>query len=140
MSVRVAHARVLVAEGEALAAVARVMQISRQAVYRTPKPRRSPQRRPVTDPVDLAIVVTPAATVPGVIRECVDAKVKGAIIISAGFRETGPDGARLEQAVIEQAHRGRMRILGPNCLGVMRPYSGMNATFARRSARPGNVG
>ena len=55
---RVAHARVLVAEGEALAAVARVLQISRQAVYRTPRPRRSPQRRPVSDPVDLAIVET----------------------------------------------------------------------------------
>jgi putative transposase len=56
VSVRVAHARVLVAEGEALAAVARVLQISRQAIYRTAKPRRPPQRRPVTDPVDLAIV------------------------------------------------------------------------------------
>ena len=55
---RVAHARVLVAEGEALAAVARVLQISRQAVYRRPRPRRSPQRRPVTDPVDVAIVET----------------------------------------------------------------------------------
>ena len=55
---RVAQARVLVAQGEALAAVARVMQISRQAVYRTPKPRRPPQRRPVTDPVDAAIVET----------------------------------------------------------------------------------
>ena len=55
---RVAHARVLVAEGEALAAVARVLQISRQALYRTPKPRRAPQRRPVTDPVDVAIVET----------------------------------------------------------------------------------
>jgi len=58
VSVRVAQARVLVAEGEALAAVARVMRISRQAVYRTPKPRRSPRRRPVSDPVDLAIVET----------------------------------------------------------------------------------
>jgi putative transposase len=58
VSVRVAQARVLVAQGEALAAVARVMQISRQAVYRRPKPRRSPQRRPVTDPVEVAIVET----------------------------------------------------------------------------------
>ena len=55
---RVAHARVLVGQGEALAAVARVLQISRQALYRTPKPRRAPQRRPVTDPVDVAIVET----------------------------------------------------------------------------------
>jgi len=56
--VRVAQARVLVAQGEALAAVARVLQISRQALYRTPKPRRWPQRRPVSDPVDVAIVET----------------------------------------------------------------------------------
>ena len=55
---RVAQARVLVAEGEVLAAVARVLQISRQALYRTPRPRRAPQRRPVTDPVDVAIVET----------------------------------------------------------------------------------
>jgi len=94
----------------------------------------------VPDPIDLAVVATPAATVPDVIGECVDAGVKGAIIISAGFKEAGLEGGRLEQRVIEQAGRGRMRILGPNCLGVMRPHRGMNATFAGQSARPGNVG
>ncbi len=62
VSVRVAHALLLVAQGEALASVARVLQISRQAVHRTPKPRRSPQRRPVTDPVDVAIVEMGRAT------------------------------------------------------------------------------
>ena len=75
----------------------------------------------VPDPVDLAVVVTPAPKVPAVISECVEAGVKGAIIISAGFKETGPEGARLEQEVLEEARRGRMRIIGPNCLGVMRP-------------------
>ncbi|MDR3621181.1 MAG: CoA-binding protein, partial [Paludisphaera borealis] len=94
----------------------------------------------VPDAVDLAVIAVPAATVPGVIRECVDAGVKGAIILSAGFRETGPEGARLERQVVEQAARGRMRIVGPNCMGVMRPHSGLNATFAPRAARPGNVG
>lgn len=94
----------------------------------------------VPDPVDLAVVATPAATVPEVIGECVDAGVKGAIIISAGFREAGLEGGRLEQRIIEQAARGRMRILGPNCLGVMRPHRGMNATFAGMAARPGTVG
>ena len=68
------------------------------------------------------------------------AKVKGAIIISAGFREVGPEGAKLEQAILAQARRGRMRIIGPNCLGVMRPQQGLNATFAARNARPGTVG
>ena len=94
----------------------------------------------VPDPVDLAVVITPAATVPAVINECVKAGVMGAIVISAGFKETGPEGARLEQQVLEEARRGRMRIIGPNCVGVMRPYSGMNATFAAQIARPGSVG
>ena len=75
----------------------------------------------VPDPVDLAVVVTPAPSVPSVISECVEAGVRAAIVIAAGFKESGPEGARLEQEVLEEAHRGRMRIIGPNCLGVMRP-------------------
>ncbi|HEY9848820.1 MAG TPA: bifunctional acetate--CoA ligase family protein/GNAT family N-acetyltransferase [Leptolyngbyaceae cyanobacterium] len=94
----------------------------------------------VQEQVDLAVVVTPAPTVPGVISECVDAGVKGAIIISAGFKEVGAAGVELEKQVLEQARRGRMRIIGPNCLGVMNPVSGLNATFASAMARPGNVG
>src|SRR5262249_48696865 len=70
----------------------------------------------VPDPVDLAVVVTPAASVPGVFSECVSAGVKGAIVISAGFRETGPEGAKLEQEVLQGARRGKMRIIGPNCV------------------------
>ncbi|HEX6710533.1 MAG TPA: bifunctional acetate--CoA ligase family protein/GNAT family N-acetyltransferase [Rubrobacter sp.] len=89
--------------------------------------------------VDLAIIVAPAPAVPGIIRECVEAGVEGAIIISAGFRETGPEGAELEREVLEEARRGRMRIIGPNCLGVMKPPTGLNATFAGAIARPGNV-
>ncbi|WP_165071381.1 bifunctional acetate--CoA ligase family protein/GNAT family N-acetyltransferase [Paludisphaera rhizosphaerae] len=94
----------------------------------------------VPDPVDLAVVVTPAATVPGVISECVEAGVRGAVVISAGFREAGPEGVRLEHEILERARRGRMRVVGPNCMGVMRPHSGMNATFAHSPARPGSVG
>lgn len=94
----------------------------------------------VPETVDLAIVVTPAPTVPGVIQECADAGVKGAIIISAGFKEIGAPGVELEKQVLEIAHRSRMRIIGPNCLGVMNPISGLNATFASCMARPGNVG
>jgi acetyltransferase len=94
----------------------------------------------VPERVDLAVIAAPAPTVPDIIRECVDAGVGGAIIISAGFRETGPKGAELERQVLEEARRGRMRIIGPNCLGVMNPTTGLNATFAGAMARPGNVG
>jgi len=94
----------------------------------------------VPEPVDLAVVVTPAQTVPGIIRECVDFGVKSAIIISAGFKETGAGGVELERQIMEHAHRGKMRIIGPNCLGVMSPTTGMNATFASTMARRGSVG
>jgi acetyltransferase len=102
--------------------------------------RTYPTIKVVPEPVDLAVVVTPAPSVPQVIGECIEAGVKGAIIISAGFKEVGPDGAELERSVLEQARRGRMRLIGPNCLGVMNPRSGLNATFAAQIARPGSVG
>jgi acetyltransferase len=89
--------------------------------------------------VELAVIVSPAPSVPGIIRECAEAGVEGAVIISAGFRETGPEGAELERQVLEEARRGKMRIVGPNCLGVMKPPTGLNATFAGSIARPGNV-
>ena len=101
--------------------------------------RAYPNIADVPDKVDLAVIVTPATTVPGVVRECVAAGVKGAIIISAGFKEAGKTGAELERQVLEEARRGRMRIIGPNCLGVMSPLTGLNATFATTIARPGNV-
>ena len=86
------------------------------------------------------IIATPAPTVPGIIAECVEAGVKGAIILSAGFEEAGAEGAQLEQQILEQARRGKMRIIGPNCLGVMCPPTGINATFAGAMASPGHVG
>jgi acetyltransferase len=91
------------------------------------------------EPVDLAVIVTPAPTAPGVIRECVDAGVSAAIVISAGFKEAGAEGAALERQLVEEAKRGQMRVVGPNCLGVMSPVSGLNATFAGAMARPGTV-
>ncbi len=102
--------------------------------------RTYPHIRAIPERVDLAVIVTPAATVPGIIGECVDAGVRGAIVISAGFKEVGPKGAELERQVLEQARRGNMRIVGPNCLGVMSPLTGVNATFASAMARPGNIG
>jgi acetyltransferase len=98
-----------------------------------------PMIEAVPDAVDLAVIVTPAPSVPGIVRECVDAGVKGAIVISAGFKEIGEAGAALERQILE-VPRGSMRIVGPNCLGVMSPVTGLNATFASAMARPGNVG
>jgi len=102
--------------------------------------RTYPNIASVPEPVDLAIIVTAAPTVPGLITECVEAGVPGAIVISAGFKETGPEGAELERQILEHARQGNMRIIGPNCLGVMNPLNGLNATFAAGMARPGNVG
>lgn len=99
-----------------------------------------PSLSAIGDPIDLAVIVTPAPSVPSIIKECVDYGVKGAIIISAGFKEVGPEGVALETAILEEARRGNMRIIGPNCLGVMRPTNGLNATFANGIAKPGNVG
>jgi acetyltransferase len=92
----------------------------------------------VPEPVDLAIIVTPAKTVPGIVKECADLGIPGVIIISAGFKEVGEEGAELERRIMETAH-GKMRIIGPNCLGVMMPLFGLNATFAGAMARPGSV-
>jgi len=92
------------------------------------------------EPVDLAVVVTPATTVPGIIGDCVTAGVRGAIVISAGFKEHGEKGKELERQILERIQGTGLRLIGPNCLGVMNPISGLNATFASTIARPGNVG
>ncbi len=94
----------------------------------------------IPEPVDLVVICTAAPSVPGIIKECVEAGVTTAIVISAGFKEVGPEGVELERQIMEHARKGNMRIIGPNCLGVMAPHSGLNATFASGIAKPGNVG
>jgi acetyltransferase len=98
-----------------------------------------PSIKDVPEKVDLAVIVTPAPKVPAVIQECAELGVPGAIIISAGFKEVGPEGVKLEQDILEIAQRSGMRIVGPNCLGVMNARKGLNATFAKGMARPGDV-
>jgi acetyltransferase len=93
----------------------------------------------VPETVDLAVVITPAPTVPGIIRDCVEAGVRSAVVISAGFKERGGEGKQLEDQIREQLLRGKMRLIGPNCLGIMNPIAGLNATFAHDLALEGNV-
>jgi len=90
--------------------------------------------------LDLAVVATPPRTVPDIIEQCGRAGVRAAVVITAGFSEAGPAGAKLERAVLENARRHRLRVVGPNCLGLMRPALGLNATFARGTPLPGSLG
>ncbi len=90
--------------------------------------------------LDLAVIATKAEIVPAVMEGCGKAGVKAAVVVSAGFSETGARGAALERALVENARRHRVRLLGPNCLGIMRPDIGLNATFARGTAIPGSIG
>jgi len=101
--------------------------------------RAYPSILAVPERVDLAVIVTPAESVPEVMRECAEAGTAGAVIISAGFRETGTRGLELEREMLEAAQAGRIRLIGPNCLGIMCPATGLNATFAPAMAQPGTV-
>ena len=89
--------------------------------------------------VDLAVIVTPAQTVPHIIGECVDAGVKSAVVISAGFREQGDIGAHLEEEIQAHLKRGSLRLIGPNCMGFMNTTIGLNATFAKSMPHKGSV-
>ncbi len=101
--------------------------------------RAYPSISKLPEAVDLAIIVTPAPTVPGIIAECVAVGVKAAVVISAGFRERGAEGQALEHQIQQELRGSKLRVIGPNCLGVMNPLVGLNATFAQTIALPGNV-
>lgn len=88
---------------------------------------------------DLAIILTPAKTVPDTIAECADIGIKSVIIASAGFKEIGEEGKEREDRLAEIARSNQMRIIGPNCLGVIRPSSLLNATFANKMAKKGQI-
>ena len=89
--------------------------------------------------VDLAVIATQSCTVPEILDQCGDYGVRVAVVHSAGFAEQGERGAALQERMVEAARRNRIRVLGPNCLGVMRPSHGLNATFGADHARPGRV-
>src|ERR1700694_1517523 len=88
---------------------------------------------------ELAVVVTPAPTVPGITDDAGKAEIKAAAVLTSGFGETGPSGRALQEDMMAAAKRHGVRILGPNCLGLMRTDCGLNATFARTPAHPGRL-
>lgn len=93
----------------------------------------------ISDPVELIVIATPPATIPDILDHCGQRGVKAAVILTAGFSETGPDGAALEEKMVKSARRHGIRILGPNCIGIMRPALGLNATFIKGGANTGNI-
>jgi acetyl coenzyme A synthetase (ADP forming)-like protein len=101
-----------------------------------------PTHRSIEDvpgPVDLAIIAVPAGAVPAVARACAQAGVRALVVLTAGFAETGPDGARLQAELLAICRAGGMRLVGPNCLGVLGTAAGLNATFAPVSPQPGRI-
>ena len=98
-----------------------------------------PSIKDAPEHVELAIVATPARIVPVVLEECGKAGVDGAVIISAGFKEIGEEGIQLESKIDQIRNKYGMRIMGPNCLGFVRPVLGLNASFLRGNPQPGNI-
>ncbi|MCU0940289.1 MAG: CoA-binding protein, partial [Burkholderiaceae bacterium] len=88
---------------------------------------------------ELVVIVTPARTVPKLIDDAGARGIRAVLVLSAGFAEIGADGRRLQELALTRARALGIRLLGPNCLGIMRPEIGLNATFARTPARPGTV-
>lgn len=93
----------------------------------------------IRQPVDLAVIATPARAVPEIVRRCGEAGVRVAVVLSAGFSESGEAGDGLEKELLEYARHYGMRIVGPNCLGVLRPQSGLNASFSNNRVLPGHM-
>jgi acetyltransferase len=98
-----------------------------------------PSVEQIPEPVDLAVVATPARTVPDIVEQCGKVGIKGLVIISAGFKEIGAEGKALENKITELKKKYDLRIIGPNCLGVIRPSVKMNATFISKTPKPGNI-
>ncbi|MDP2401321.1 MAG: CoA-binding protein, partial [Actinomycetota bacterium] len=93
----------------------------------------------IPEPPELAVIAVPAAAVPAVIEECARIGTGSAIVLSAGFKETGPSGAGLERDMLSAARGGAVRILGPNCLGVVATRSGLNASFSASVPPAGSI-
>jgi acetyl coenzyme A synthetase (ADP forming)-like protein len=99
-----------------------------------------PSLADLPDPADMVIIAIPAAAVAGVMQQVADRKIPIALIISAGFREVGEEGKRREEEVMRIAQQGGVRVLGPNCLGIILPHQKINATFDPITPRKGSIG
>ncbi|MBI3956787.1 MAG: acetate--CoA ligase family protein [Candidatus Kerfeldbacteria bacterium] len=99
----------------------------------------APSVRAILRPVDLAVIVTPAATVPAIVRDCGERRIRNVVVISAGFRESGPDGTQREDELRAIARRFRINLLGPNCLGFVHGGFRINASFGDALPPDGNV-
>jgi len=93
----------------------------------------------VPGPVDMVVIVIPNRFVPQVMEQCGQKGVKAAIIISAGFREAGMEGIKLERQVLDTAKKYKIRVVGPNCLGIISPYTPLNASFAAGMPPKGGI-
>lgn len=98
-----------------------------------------PSIKKIKDTIDLAIIATPANTLPDIIIECGEKGVDTVIVLSSGFSEIGQQGKILEKSMLNAAKKYQIRLLGPNCLGIMRPHIKMNATFDNNFALPGSI-
>ena len=93
----------------------------------------------IDDKIDLAVIATPAKSIPSIVEACGERGIGMMLILSAGFRETGPEGRKLEDRVTQMVRRYGIRLMGPNCLGIIRPDIGLNITFGNNNARPGSL-
>ncbi len=93
----------------------------------------------IDETVDLAVVATPAKSIPAICETCGERGIRMMLILSAGFREIGPEGRRLEDRVTDLVRRYGIRLMGPNCLGLIRPDIGLNITFGNNTAQPGSL-
>ncbi len=96
-----------------------------------------PSVKKISDPVDLGVVATPPKTVPGIVEECGEASIPALIIITAGFGETGGEGKKLAEQIERIRRDYGIRILGPNCLGIINPHEDLNASFTEQMPEPG---
>jgi|Deesub1362B_J571_1020462.scaffolds.fasta_scaffold00003_627 acetyltransferase len=95
--------------------------------------------REIPDNIELAVIAVPAPIVANILEECGSAGIKGAVIVSAGFREIGEEGKKREEELIRIARKYGIKILGPNCMGIIRPSTNFNCTFFRKTPKPGSI-
>jgi acetyltransferase len=98
-----------------------------------------PRVRDIDETVDMAVIATPIRMVPDLVEDCGQKGIAGAVVVSSGGRETGPEGQAMEEQILAAARKSDIRIIGPNCLGIINTGIGLNASFAHLTPFPGNI-